>query len=46
MGKKIKIIVSTAIILFLVGLASHNEITKGSIKKESVENKAIYQLHK
>lgn len=46
MGKKIKIFVSAAIILFLVGLASHNEITKGSNKKESVENKTIHQSHK
>lgn len=45
MVKKIKIIISAAIILFLVGLASHGEMTKDSIKKESVVG-AAHQSHK
>lgn len=46
MGKKIKIIISSAIILFLVGLAMHGEITRDSVEKESVANKTVHQPQK
>ncbi|WP_341285647.1 hypothetical protein [Priestia megaterium] len=43
MKMKLKLFISAAILLFLVGLASHGEITKDSAEKESVANKTVHQ---